>query len=191
MPKTRKIPVKKGAKKEKIEKKAEKHKVDLKKIKIPLEEKNLEGEILETEEEISDIEFREFLQMRRVKAPVLERVAVAQNPELEQQLANVAIRGRGNEEETGIKYGETKADYGTTTPERKRDTFHYTESSDYSITLQKNKESKEARKIMGQASRKGEWGEREERWQKEGETFVEESEETKKYMLEGNEKKYR
>ncbi|MBI2042860.1 hypothetical protein HYT25_00535 [Candidatus Pacearchaeota archaeon] len=167
-------------KKRKIEKKAEKHKVDLKKIKIPLEEKNLEEEILETEEEISDFGFREFLQPTR-RAPVLERVAVAQNPELEQQLANVRFQPRGNEEEKGIKYSDNKSEYlATPTAERKRDTFKYSEKTAYS-EKQKEDENRTARQKV-----RSEWktDEREERWQTEGQKSIEEPPE-KKYLEKG------
>lgn len=175
---------KEAKKKEKrrIEKKIWKQKIDLKKIKIPLEEKNLEEEIDEIQEEIDDIEFRQFLQplTPRRTVPVLEKVAVAQNLELEQQLRNVAIQ-RGNEDEE-IKYAETKkADYGIAREHRTDVVKYEAETPKYGI----REEKKDENRIIGQRTR-SEWKEdKEERWMMEGQKAIEENPSEKKYLEKG------
>ena len=183
-------------------KKPEKFKANFKKIKIPLGGKNLEEEVdkikssptnedleksseNEIDETISDIGFQQFLQplIPRKTVPVLERVAVAQSQELEQQLANVAIQRRENEEERGIKYGETKADYGTATENGRRERVKYeTETPKYGVRGEKKEDEN---RIVGQRLR-GEWKEinKEERWQTEGQKSIEETPE-KKYLEKG------
>ncbi|MEK6842829.1 MAG: hypothetical protein AABX84_03350 [Nanoarchaeota archaeon] len=207
MPKTRKKSVKTKVGKnhpivadlKKVEKKkSEKPKIDFKKIKIEdLERKNFEDsrkldrffrekeEISETEEEISDLGFQQFLQplIPRKTVPVLERVAIAQNTELEQQLAGVRINPRENEEEKTITYAGGKSEYlSETRTEGPR--VKYTETPNYNPTV-KEKKDENPNRLIGRTARK-EWkeNEREERWQMEGQISIEETPE-KKYLEKG------
>ena len=207
MPKTRKKSVKTKVGKnhpivadlKKVEKKkSEKPKIDFKKIKIEdLERKNFEDsrkldrffrekeEISETEEEISDLGFQQFLQplIPRKTVPVLERVAIAQNTELEQQLAGVRINARENEEEKTITYAGGKSEYlSETRTEGPR--VKYTETPNYNPTV-KEKKDENPNRLIGRTARK-EWkeNEREERWQMEGQISIEETPE-KKYLEKG------
>lgn len=207
MPKTRKKSVKTKVGKnhpivadlKKVEKKkSEKPKIDFKKIKIEdLEGKNFEDsrkldrffrekeEISETEEEISDLGFQQFLQplIPRKTVPVLERVAIAQNTELEQQLAGVRINARENEEEKTITYAGGKSEYlSETRTEGPR--VKYTETPNYNPTV-KEKKDENPNRLIGRTARK-EWkeNEREERWQMEGQISIEETPE-KKYLEKG------
>ena len=207
MPKTRKKSVKTKVGKnhpivadlKKVEKKkSEKPKIDFKKIKIEdLEGKNFEDsrkldrffrekeEISETEEEISDLGFQQFLQplIPRKTVPVLERVAIAQNTELEQQLAGVRINARENEEEKTITYAGGKSEYlSETRTEGPR--VKYTETPNYNPTV-KEKKDENPNRLIGRTARK-EWkeNEREERWQMEGQISIEKNPE-KKYLEKG------
>lgn len=178
--------MKKGVKKDKKKsvKKIKPEKIPEKKIEIK-EEKNLEEEVFEGEEEISDSSFRGFLQplVSRRTAPVLERVAVNSEVDLEQQLANVATGKK--DEESQISYGSNKVDYGTTR-EHRRDVVKYEGEGPKYGDLGKDKKDEEKNRLISPGI-KGEWkvDEREERWQMEGQKSFEEETPEKKYLAKG------
>ena len=71
---------------------------------------NLEEKIEEAEEAISDSGFREFFQPTKKSAPVLERVAIQGDVELENKIAGIPAR-RERRKERNVNYSETKQDY--------------------------------------------------------------------------------
>jgi len=168
-------------KKEKIQKKEE-----IKELKDEKEESELEEITEEFGENINENRFTEFLQTN-VKAPVLERVAIAGDlTNLEQELAIVqAQQSQDTIEETGIDYG-TKSDYISTgiTNQRGRNGVQYTGPPvDYSILEQEGGE--ETRRFVG----KGDMPQRRERRDRveiEKQVFVEEDKDTKKYLSKGD-----
>ncbi|MBI4116170.1 hypothetical protein HY449_00315 [Candidatus Pacearchaeota archaeon] len=87
-----------------------------------IEEKpeNLEEQIKQGEEKISDSGFVEFLRPAKKTAPVLERVAVQRNVELENKIAGVPA-GRTGREERIVNYSETKPDYSATANVERRE----------------------------------------------------------------------
>lgn len=168
-------------------KKSEKEETNFKKIKIEkLAEKNLEGEIEESDEEVNDENFTGFLQplTPRRTSPVLERVASTREIALEEQLAAV----KGENEERTINYNETKSDYLTTNPERNPRTTNYMERSpNYSELIQQEKAGKETRRILEQTGEKPMEQNQRNRWEMmEKARFLEENEETKKYISKGD-----
>ena len=184
--------MKKGGKKDKrqIEKKGKKIKEKVlgkkseekKEIKEIRKEKNLEEEISEDEEETSERNFSGFLQPQIIgkTVPVLDKIAFAENTNLEQQLANVTTREK-DKEESQLNYGGKNVDYGAATGNLGREKVKYeTEAPNYNA-LGKNKKDDDKNRLIEHGI-KNEWKEndREERWQME-ETPGEKYFEDKKY----------
>ena len=71
---------------------------------------NQKKKIEEAKDAITNSEFREFLQPAEKTVPVLERVAVQRNVELENKIAGIPAR-RERREERNVNYSETKSDY--------------------------------------------------------------------------------
>lgn len=86
-------------------------------------------------EEIDDMSFIP-IQTNARTSPVLERVAVSQGENLEQQLATVSL----NENKGDIKYGDGKFSYSERSPERINNQFRYEASGDYSSNPGNNKD---------------------------------------------------
>src|SRR3989338_6583255 len=88
-------------------------------------------------EEIDDMSFIP-IQTNARTSPVLERVAVPQGENLEQQLATVSLNE--NENKGDVKYGDGKFSYSEKSPERINNQFRYEASGDYSSNPGNNKD---------------------------------------------------
>ena len=143
MPKTKKV---KAAKKKGVEKK-------------PVKKKKEEN-------------FREFLKPTGKTAPVLERVARAEEINLEQAVFAVQPREEGKEE-SGINYLNVSRDYASMGGGRKEERkVQYTELGvSYDTMLEKKKDEKETRKIF-ERNIGGEWRERGSAGEMEAQGFV-------------------
>ncbi len=116
-----------------------------KKQKEIIEEKpeNLEEQIKQGEEEISDSGFVEFLKPIVKTAPVLERVATARNVELENKIADIPA-GRRIREDRTVNYSEGKSDYSATANVERRENpreISYVEKTASYSTMQKKEEA--------------------------------------------------
>jgi len=153
-----------GEKGKKIKEKIPEKKAEIKsEIK---EEKSLENEIFDEEEEINEIGFRQFLQpsVPRKTFPVLDRIAVAENADLEQQLASARI-SRDEKEENQISYGGKRADYGAATENNRKDMVKYEMEMPNYNDIGRNKKEDDKNKFTGHGI-KNEWKEKnkEEKW---------------------------
>ncbi len=135
------------------------------------------------EEIVNESELGRFLQA--VKAPVLEKIANAQEMNLE-QIAFAQAR-KEKEEDEGVSYIGVKSDYTTTQREEGTENgTQYTDSSgDYSKIIEDDKTEKERkrdlsgmRQTIGSVKKRKKWGS----WESQG--FSPESD-SKKYMTGG------
>tara|TARA_Y100000031_G_C8190691_1_gene371231 strand:- start:809 stop:1333 length:525 start_codon:yes stop_codon:yes gene_type:complete len=152
--------------------------IEVKEIK---EESDLEEKSEEFETTISEERLLEFLQANE-KSPVLEQVAIAQDPiDLEQGVANAQTQ---NIEEKPFDYVETsKGRYLTEINNDQRGENQYVESQgDYSTMFEETKETGESRRLLGPGdSSQGRNGSERVR-----ETFIERDREAKKYISKGD-----
>ncbi len=110
---------------------------------IEEKQENLEEQIKQGEEEISDSGFVEFLKPIVKTAPVLERVATARNVELENKIADIPA-GRRIREDRTVNYSETKPDYSATANVERRENpreISYVEKTASYSTMQKKEEA--------------------------------------------------
>jgi len=138
------------------------------------------------EKEIVDERFVEFLQPSS-KVPVLEKITRNDDINLEEQLGNVVFKPQEKENRGNINYAETKSNYLSATNPNGDSDVKYVQSSDYVTMLQDSKESRETRNIMRNTGEKIVGEKRGNRWENiERETFVDENNNTKKYLARGD-----
>ncbi len=162
--------MKKGGKKDKkkVEKKLKKYIFEKKaeEKKETGEEKSLEEEIFEIEEEIDNSGFGQFLQplVLGKTFPVLDRIAVVESADLEQQLANARI-SRDDKEENQMSYGGKKVDYGAAAGNERENRIKYeTEAPNYNAIGREKKDEDKNRLTNHEI--KSEWNEKDkkEKW---------------------------
>lgn len=140
--KMKKSPLKKTKGKKFKEKKKPENKKSVKEI---IEEKpeNLEEQIKQEEEEISNSGFVEFLRPIGKTAPVLERVAIQRNVELENKIADIPAARKIREDRT-VNYSEGKSDYSAAANVERRENprgISYVEKTANYSTMQKKEEA--------------------------------------------------
>ena len=180
----------KAVKKRSLEKKPVKQKkeeIDL--GKISSKNLGLEEQIENVEEIVSDV--KEFLKPVGKTSPVLERVARADEINLEQTVFAAQPKEDGKED-GGINYLNAGRDYfsmGGGRKEEQRKVQYNEISVSYETMIEKKKEEKETRKMM-ERNIGGEWRERGSTWDMETQQFIrgekKEEEDTRKYMARGD-----
>ncbi len=167
--------------------KAKRNKIREIKSKVKIREIKSEEESIKSSEGIEDVvnesELGRFLQT--IKAPVLEKIANAEELSLE-QIAFAQTRGKKKEDEE-INYLDVKSDYTTTKREEGMENgAQYTESSgDYKTIIEDGKTEKERKRDLSgmrqtndSVKKRKDWGS----WESPG--FEPESD-SKKYMTGG------